>query len=205
MPGVMYYIADIMHNLMKVVPPIFLHTIKVNCDEEQLYQVGQWCYEKLSLIISDVIYFHTEKCVKKLNVTAEGLPGSTCRLLLDNYDTILKIAIKDHGNGEMNEDVYTEALAVWEAISLFNDDVTRGCDDIKPVAVEAHAQELDNPGAYSMAAYLKVAADSHVTAYMHIMACHIGNLVRQWGGLMKWCGQEAEAMHKGTKFFAQKR
>jgi hypothetical protein len=115
----MYYIADILHNLLRVVPQIFLHTVQENCDEEELKQVGQWCYENLSLIISDDIYLHTEKGVKKLNVSAESWPGSTCRLLLDNYDTILKIAIKDHGNGELNEDVYAEALAVWEAFFLF--------------------------------------------------------------------------------------
>ena len=56
-----------------------------------------------------------------------------------------------------------------------------------------------------MAADLEVAADSHVTVYMHIMACHMGDLVRQWGGLMKWCSQGAEAMHMMTKFFARKR
>ena len=205
MPSVMYYIADILHNLLRVVPQIFLHTVQENCDEEQLKQVGQWCYENLSLIISDDIYLQTEKGVKKLNVSAESWPGSTCRLLLDNYDTILKIAIKDHGSGELNEDVYAEALAVWEAFFLFNDAVTRGCDDTEPVAVEAHAQELDSLGAQFMAAYLEVAADSHVTVYMHIMACHMGDLVRQWGGLMKWCSQGAEAMHQMTKFFARKR
>jgi hypothetical protein len=86
------------------------------------------------MIISDDIYLRTEKGVKKLDVSAERWPGSTCRLLLDNIDTILKIAIKDHGSGEMNEDVYAEALAVWEALFLFNDAVTRGCDDTEPVA-----------------------------------------------------------------------
>jgi succinate dehydrogenase flavin-adding protein (antitoxin of CptAB toxin-antitoxin module) len=105
----------------------------------------------------------------------------------------------------MNEDVYAEALAVWEAFFLFNDVVTRGCDDTERVAVEEHAQELDNLGAQFMAAYLEVAADSHVTVYMHIMACHRGDLVRQWGGLMKWCSQGAEAMYQMTKIFARKR
>jgi hypothetical protein len=67
------------------------------------------------------------------------------------------------------------------------------------VAVEAHAQELDNLGVVSMAAYLEVATDTHVTVYMHIMACHMGDLVREWGGLMKWCSKGAEAMHQLTK------
>jgi hypothetical protein len=117
----------------------------------------------------------------------------------------MEIAIKDHGNGEINEGVYAEALAVWEAFFLFNDVVTRGCDDNDPVPVEAHAQELDNPGALFMAAYLEVATDTHVIVYMHIMACHMGDLVREWGGLMKWCNQGAEAMHEMTNFFARKR
>jgi hypothetical protein len=56
-----------------------------------------------------------------------------------------------------------------------------------------------------MAAYLEVAADSHVTVYMHIMACHMGDLVRQWGGAIKCCSQVAEAMHPMSKFFARKR
>jgi hypothetical protein len=140
-----------------------------------------------------------------LNVSAESWPGYTCRLLLDNYDTILKIAIKDRISGEMSQGVYMEALALWEAFFLFNDAVTIGCDDTEPVAVEEHAQELDNLGAQFMAAYLEVAADSHVTVYMHITARHMGNLVRQWGGLMKWCSQGAEAMNQMTKFFARKR
>jgi hypothetical protein len=56
-----------------------------------------------------------------------------------------------------------------------------------------------------MAAYLEVATDTHVTVYMHIMACHMGDLVSEWGGLMKWCSQGAEAMHQMTKFSARKR
>jgi hypothetical protein len=117
----------------------------------------------------------------------------------------MEIAIKDHGNDEINEGVYEEALAVWGAFFLFNDVVTRGCDDNDPVAVEAHAQELDNLGDVFMAAYLEVATDTHVTVYMHIMACHMGDLVREWGGLMKWCSQGADAMHQTTKYFARER
>jgi hypothetical protein len=41
---------------------------------------------------------------------------------------------------------------------------------------------------------------------MHIiMACHLVDLVREWGGLMKWCTQGAEAMHQMTICFARKR
>jgi hypothetical protein len=97
----------------------------------------------------------------------------------------LKIAIKNHGRGEMSEDVYAETLAVWEAFFLFDDVVMRGFDDTKPFAVEAHAKELDNPGAQFMAASLEAAADSHATFYMHIKAYHMGNLMKIWGGLMK--------------------
>jgi hypothetical protein len=68
MPSVMFYIADILQNLLRVVPQFSLHTVQENCDEEQLKHIGQWCYENLSLIIGDDIYFHTEKGVKKLNV-----------------------------------------------------------------------------------------------------------------------------------------
>jgi hypothetical protein len=50
MAGGMYYIADIMHNLLRVVPHAYLHTVHENCDEDQLKQVEQWCYESLSLI-----------------------------------------------------------------------------------------------------------------------------------------------------------
>jgi hypothetical protein len=64
MPNIMYYIADVVHNLKRVVPQInlhrvvpqtFLHTVQENCDEEQLKQVGQWCYKNSSLIISVTI------------------------------------------------------------------------------------------------------------------------------------------------------
>jgi hypothetical protein len=44
MPNVLFYIADIMHNLLRMVPQIFLHTVQESCDEEQLKEVGQWCY-----------------------------------------------------------------------------------------------------------------------------------------------------------------
>jgi hypothetical protein len=141
----------------------------------------------------------------KLNVSAESCPGSTCRLLLDNFETIVQIAIKDHCDGEINEGVYAEALAVWEAFLLFYDVVTRGCDDNDHVAVEGHAQELDNIGVVFLAAYSEVTTDTHVNVCMHIMACHMGDLVREWGGLMKWCSQAAEAMHQMTNFFARKR
>jgi hypothetical protein len=203
MPSVLFYIADILHSLLRVVPRIFLHTAQENCDEEQLKEVGQWCYENLSLIISDDIYLQTEKGVKKLNGFADSWPGSTCRLLLDNFETITEIAIKNHGNGEINEGVCAEALAVWEAFFLFNDAVTKGYDDNDPVAVDAHAQELDNLGVVFMAAYLEEATDTLVTVYMHIMACHMGDLVREWGGLMKWCSQGAEGMHQMTIFWSE--
>jgi hypothetical protein len=97
----------------------------------------------------------------------------------------MEITIKGHDNGEINECVYTAPLSIWEAISLFNAIVTRGCEDIDPVAMDAHAQELDNLGDVFMDAYLEVAADAHVTVYMHIMACCMGDLVREWDGLMK--------------------
>jgi hypothetical protein len=151
-----------------------------------------------SLVISEDIYLQAEDAVKKLNVFAESWPGSTCILLLDNFETIMEIAIKNHGNSAINEGVHAQALAVWEAFFLFNDAVTRGCDDNDHVAVEAHAQELDNLGVAFMAAYLEVATDTHVTVYMHIMACHMGDLVREWGGFMKSCSKGAEAMHQMT-------
>jgi hypothetical protein len=66
----------------------------------------------------------------------------------------LKVAINDNGSGEMNEDVDAEALAIWEAFFLFNDVVTRGCDDTEPMVVEAHAQELDNLGTQFNYVYL---------------------------------------------------
>jgi hypothetical protein len=118
----------------------------------------------------------------------------------------MSIAIKDHDADEVNEAVYVEAMAVWESLFLFNNAVTRGCDDNDHVAVvEAHAHELDNLGAMFLATYLAVAADSRVTVYMHTMTCHMGDLEREWGGLMKWCSQKAEAMHQMTQVFARKR
>lgn len=127
------------------------------------------------------------------------------RLLLDNFKNILEIAIDKHEEGEVNRDIYLDALTVWEMFFLFNDAVTRGCDDNDPASVEAHAQELERLGSEFIAAYLEVAIDTDVTVYMHIMSCHMGDLVRKWGGLMKWCSQGAEAMHQMTKFFARKR
>jgi hypothetical protein len=105
----------------------------------------------------------------------------------------------------MSENIHTEALSVWEAFVLFNDAIMRGGDDTDHVAMEAHTQESDNIGAHFMTAYLEVGADSHVIVYMHTMPCHMGDLVRECGGFIKLCSQEAEVMHHMTKFFARKR
>eukprot|EP00873_Tetraselmis_striata_P043161 jgi/Tetstr1/463425/TSEL_000729.t1 len=178
---VLFYIADILHsNLLRVVPLIILHTVSEKCDKEQLHVVGQYCYDHLKLIISEDIYLQTEKAVKKLNVAAESWSGATCRTLMDNYETLLQKAIPHHKRGQKNDEVYLEALAVWEAFFLFNDADTMGCDDIDPAAIEAHAKELEQLGATFMAAFLEIATDKNMTVYMHyLMACHMGDMVRQ--------------------------
>jgi hypothetical protein len=61
MLSVPFHIAYILHNLLGVVPQIFLHTVQENCDEEQLKEVGQWCYEKLPQIMSDNIYLQNRE------------------------------------------------------------------------------------------------------------------------------------------------
>jgi hypothetical protein len=115
----------------------------------------------------------------------------------------MEIAIKDHDNGKNNYGVYAQTHAVEGGGFFFKDVVTRGRDDNDPTDVEAHAQKLHNLGAVFMAAYSEVATDTHVIVYMHIMACHIGYLVREWGGLMKWCSEGAEAMHQMTIFWLE--
>eukprot|EP00873_Tetraselmis_striata_P022397 jgi/Tetstr1/442661/TSEL_030755.t1 len=100
LPTMTYYIADILHNMLRVVPQIFLHTIQEHCTAEKLQEVGQWCYDNLKLVINEDIYLQTEKGVKKLNVSAKSWPGATCRLLLDNFKNILEIAIDKHEEGE---------------------------------------------------------------------------------------------------------
>jgi hypothetical protein len=72
MLNVMYYIADIVHNLLRVVPPIFLHTVQANYDEEQLKEVGQRCYANLSQIRSDDIHLRTEKGVSLMFLRRAG-------------------------------------------------------------------------------------------------------------------------------------
>eukprot|EP00873_Tetraselmis_striata_P009492 jgi/Tetstr1/429756/TSEL_001932.t1 len=111
LPTVMYYIADILHNMLRVVPQIFLHTIQEHCTAEKLQEVGQWCYDNLKLVISEDIYLQTEKGVKKLNVSAESWPGATCRLLLDNFKNILEIAIDKHEEGEAKREGHVQAQA----------------------------------------------------------------------------------------------
>jgi hypothetical protein len=101
MPSVMFYIVDILRNLLRLMPQIFLLTLQENCDVEQLKEVGQWCSETLSLIIIDDIYLPTAKGVKNLNVSAESWSGSTRRLLLDNFETVMEIALKDHDISEI--------------------------------------------------------------------------------------------------------
>jgi predicted transport protein len=63
MPNGMFYIADILHNLLRVVPQIFLPTVQEKCHEEQLKEVGQWCYDNVSLTIKGDIYLQTYKGV----------------------------------------------------------------------------------------------------------------------------------------------
>jgi hypothetical protein len=66
-----------------------------------------------SVRVNDTPWKKVAQCVaysaRRSSTFAESRPGSIGRLLLDNYDTTLKTDIKDHNNGEMNEDVYTEA------------------------------------------------------------------------------------------------
>jgi hypothetical protein len=65
MPSVMLYIANIQHNLLKVVPQIFLHTVQENCDEDHLKEVRQRCYKNLPMIISDDIYISKPRRVSR--------------------------------------------------------------------------------------------------------------------------------------------
>jgi hypothetical protein len=52
-------------------------------------------------------------------------------------ETILRKDISYHGQGgEVNEDVFLDAMVVWESFFLFNDAVTRGCDDENSWGVE---------------------------------------------------------------------
>jgi hypothetical protein len=39
--------------------------------------------------------------------------------------------------GEFNENVFAEAVAIWEAFFLFNDAFTRGCDDTEYADMES--------------------------------------------------------------------
>lgn len=44
-----------------------------------------------------------------------------------------------------------------------------------------------------------------ISIYIHIMCCHVEDLVLRHGSLMKYCSQGAEAIHQRTKFAGLKR
>jgi hypothetical protein len=128
-----------------------------------------------------------EKGFNKINVVIESQPGATCRLRLHAFEEILRMEISYHGHDEMNEGVLFDAMAVWESFFVFNDVVTSGCDGEGPSRLEENSREVELKGAVLMAPYLEVAPTDFVINYMHLVACHMGDFVRQWGGLMKGC------------------
>ena len=196
-------IVDTLHNVLRVVPVIYRQTIAANVDKEGLEKIAQWIYDKLKVIVSSDVALQTPTGTKKLNMSSETWPGSVCWELLTHHEEILKLALPRWAADQKN--LYEKCLDLWQKFLYFVLLINEGCeDDDDSTARDAYGDRLDEWGAKVVKAYLPLAAitkKQSTTIYLHICACHVGDLARKWGSLTKYCSQAVEAAHQWVHFF----
>ena len=198
-----FYILDVLHLILRMVPQLFRQTVQANCDPGALSVVAQWCSDDLDIIISDTVALQTSTGEKKLSVSAETWPGETCRKLLDNYETVLKLAIPTWETTHALE--YGKCYTTWSCFFYVVTLIGEGCAQ-DAAARAQHGTDLDAAGAQFLSSYIDVASvEALKSPYLHLAACHLGDLARQWGSLSRWSSQPAEAIHQWVKFNAKHR
>ena len=196
-----YYILDSLHLVLRLVPMIYRQTIAANCNKKAMERVAGWCLAELDLLISSDAALQTDTGVKHLSMSAESWPGSTCRQLLDHFPELLKIAIPEWEGSQAA--IYSRCYAVWENFFYLASLISDGCDF---ASRNIHAQELDAAGATFLHSYVAVATNEACRSpYLHMVACHLGHVVRMWGSLVQWSSQGCESIHQWIKFFAKQR
>jgi hypothetical protein len=195
------YIMDTLHLILRVVPLLFRQTVQANVNDKTLEKVAQWLYDKCDIIISDKVALQTDTGTKKLSMSAESWPRNVCREVMDWYPEILKMAIpqwegKDKG-------LYQRCSDAWTNFAYLAALISDGCEP-NVVAWDAHAAELDAAGADVLAAFIAVSTNVAVRSpYLHVLACHLGDMVRRWGPLTQFSSQACEALHQWIKTFAK--
>jgi hypothetical protein len=71
-------------------------------------------------------------------------------------------------------------------------------------AWEVHAAEPNAAGADAFSAFIAVNTNVAIRSpYLHVLACHLGDMVRQWDSLTQFSSQACEALHQWIKTFAK--
>ena len=197
------YVIDVLHLVLRLVPQIFRQTVQQNTGKEQLQAVAQWCYENLDVVISDKVYLQTTTGMKQLSVSAESWPGKTCRRLMDSYRDVLKIALPNYDTTD--QPLYGVCCRAWSCFYYLTALVTDGCSD-DLAARQEYGASLDTAGAEFLDSYIAVSSAEAVRSpYLHITACHLGDIARRWGSLARWSSQPVEALHQWIHFFSRHR
>jgi hypothetical protein len=196
------YILDALHLILRVVPLLFRQTIQANVNKATMEKVAQWIYEKCDVIISDQVALQTDTGIKKLSMSAESWPGNVCREIMDWYPEILKEAIPDWDG--KNKDLHQRCFDAWLDFTWLAALISKGCDrDVE--AWDAHGAELDAAGKDVMTSFIAVSTrEACRSPYLHGLACHLGDMVRQWGSLNQFSSQACESLHQWIKTFATK-
>lgn len=198
-----FYIIDVLHLVLRVVPAIFRQTVATNCDKVKMDRLAQHMRDVHDIIISsDPLQSQTGK--KMIHVAASSWDGKTCRKMLDHYDEMLEIAIPE--NAGRDKQLHQRCTQAWDAMWVLMHLIAEGCNDHDLDSVRVHAAAVDCAGETLLTAYIRVSSREAVRSpYLHDIACHLGDCIREWGSLTKFSCQSTESIHQWVKFFAKSR
>jgi hypothetical protein len=140
---------------------------------------------------------------KKASISNESWPGATCKAILQEHDGLLNAAW-----GTLNRigcEDHIAGLAAWRAFVKWNTEVGAGCDD-EQSSRDSHGDRLEKLAEeFRVVALDLVIPAERFTYYLHSMNCHMGDLARRHGSLVRLSSQGLEAMHQSVKFTANSR
>ena len=192
---------DTLHLILRVVPLLFRQTFQANVNDKTLEKVAQWLYGKCDIIISDKVVLQTDTGTKRLSMFVESWSGNVCRDIMDWYPDIIKIAIPEWEGKDKG--LYQWCSDDWTIFTYLANLISSGCEPNEAVW-EAHALEMDAVGAGNLTAFIAVNTNIDVRSlYLHVFACHLGDMVRRWGPLTRLSSQAFESGHQWIKTFAK--
>lgn len=198
-----HLVMDSLHLILRSVPILFRQTISANCNKQALEKVAQWVYDNCDVIISSDVALQTDTGTKKLSMSSETWPGHTCRVMMDHFEEMLQLAIPKWTG--IQQGLYNKCIDAWETFYHLSDTITRGCGSSAD-AWQQYADTLDSIGAEYLTALLKVTSRQAIRSpYIHLIACHLGDIVKRWGPLTPLNSQAVESIHQWIKFFATSR